>query len=164
MTGARRVGLGTLALAVALALVVSVRVLRRTEWAPRGAPQGEGAASEPRPASVVAGETHTEPMLPPAEGAESYDEAAFMERLRSVEDSDPGLALDLAREGNLRYPTSAAAAERAKIVVKSLARLGKASEARGEAEEMVNRYAGTRWALEVEMHTGAHPHSDRVRP
>jgi hypothetical protein len=43
------------------------------------------------------------------------------------------------------------------IEVKSLARQGHLSEARGAAEAMVNKYAGTPWALEVERHTGAHP-------
>jgi hypothetical protein len=52
----------------------------------------------------------------------------------------------------------------AAMVVKSLARQGKASEARAEAEEMVNKYVGTRWAREVEQHTGAHPHVNQVPP
>jgi hypothetical protein len=52
----------------------------------------------------------------------------------------------------------------AAMVVKSLARQGKASEARAEAEEMVNKYVGTSWAREVERHTGAHPHVNQVPP
>jgi hypothetical protein len=89
------------------------------------------------------------------------DEAGLMDRLRKIEDGDPTLALQLAREGDARFPSGADAAERAMIVVKSLARQGDVSEARGKAEEMVNVYAGTRWALEVEQHTGAHPHRSR---
>jgi hypothetical protein len=81
-----------------------------------------------------------------------------MTHLRAIQDSDPAQALVLARDGNARFPESADAAERAEIVVKSLALLGKPSEARREAEAMVNRYPGTPWALEVEKHTGAHPH------
>jgi hypothetical protein len=80
-----------------------------------------------------------------------------MEYLRSVEDGDPAVALALAREGDVRFPGGDASAERAMIEVKSLAREGHLSEARGAAEQMVNRYPGTRWALEVERHTGAHP-------
>jgi hypothetical protein len=52
----------------------------------------------------------------------------------------------------------------AAMVVKSLARQGKASEARAEAEVMVNKYAGSQWALEVERHTGAHPTRNQVPP
>jgi hypothetical protein len=96
--------------------------------------------------------------LPPST---TLDEAALMARLRGIEDADPAQALDLAREGNRRFPESADAAERAAIVVKSLARTGHLSEARGEAETMVNRYAGTPWALDVERHMGAHPHVNR---
>jgi hypothetical protein len=80
-----------------------------------------------------------------------------MRRLRSIEDGDPAQALDLAREGDRHFPGGADAAERAMIEVKSLARQGHLSEARGAAEAMVNKYAGTPWALEVERHTGAHP-------
>jgi len=40
----------------------------------------------------------------------------------------------------------------------ALARQGRISEARGEAEHMVNEYPGTQWALDVERNTGAHPH------
>jgi TolA-binding protein len=81
-----------------------------------------------------------------------------MQRLRAIEDSDPAQALDLARDGDRRFPKSRDSAERAMIEVKSLAREGKLSEARGAAEVMVNQYPGTPWALEVERHTGAHPH------
>jgi len=84
-----------------------------------------------------------------------------MARLHGVDGTDPRQALALAREGNERFPNGPGAAERAAIVVKSLALQGRLSEARGEAEIMVNRYAGTRWAREVEQHTGAHPHVDR---
>jgi hypothetical protein len=80
-----------------------------------------------------------------------------MVRLRDIENGDPAVALDMAREGDVRFAGGSAAAERAMIEVKSLAREGRLSEARGAAEQMVNRYPGTPWALEVERHTGAHP-------
>jgi hypothetical protein len=80
-----------------------------------------------------------------------------MSDLRSIEDVDAAAALEIAREGDRRFPSSDAAAERAMIEVKALARQGRLSEARGAAEQMVNRYPGTPWALEVERHTGAHP-------
>jgi len=86
------------------------------------------------------------------------DEAALMERMRRIRGSDPELAMELAREGNARFPDSAAAPERAAIIIHALAELGRPSEARGEAEQMVNEYPDTPWALEIEAFTGAHPH------
>jgi len=80
-----------------------------------------------------------------------------MSQLRPLEDVDASAALEMAREGDRRFPNGEAAAERAMIEVKSLAREGRLSEARGAAEQMVSRYPGTPWAREVERHTGAHP-------
>jgi hypothetical protein len=87
-----------------------------------------------------------------------------MARIRLAEETDPARALELAREGNRHFPEGSDAAERAAVVVKSLARQGYWSEARGEEETMVDRYPGTRWALEVEQHTGAHPRERRLEP
>jgi hypothetical protein len=93
------------------------------------------------------------------------DESELMERLRKAQDTDDYvLSYDLARDGLRRFPDSPDAPEMAAMVVKSLARQGKVSEARAEAEEMVNKYAGTRWAREVEQHTGAHPRVNQVPP
>ena len=93
------------------------------------------------------------------------DESELMERLRKAQDTDDYvLSYDLARDGLRRFPDSPDAHEMAAMVVKSLARQGKVSEARAEAEEMVNKYAGTRWAREVEQHTGAHPRVNQVPP
>jgi len=95
----------------------------------------------------------------------ALSEPELMERLRKAQDTDEyQLSYDLAREGLRRFPDSSDAPEMAAMVVKSLARQGKASEARAEAEEMVNKYAGTSWAREVERHTGAHPHVNQVPP
>jgi hypothetical protein len=92
-------------------------------------------------------------------------EPDLMDRLRRAQDTDEyQLSYDLAREGLRRFADSPDAPEMAAMVVKSLARQGKASEARAEAEEMVNKYAGTTWAREVERHTGAHPHVNQVPP
>jgi hypothetical protein len=92
-------------------------------------------------------------------------ETELMDRLRKAQDTDEyQLSYDLAREGLRRFPDSSDAPEMAAMVVKSLARQGKASEARAEAEEMVNKYVGTSWAREVERHTGAHPHVNQVPP
>jgi hypothetical protein len=92
-------------------------------------------------------------------------ESELLERLRKAQDTDDYmLSYELAREGQRRFPDSPNAPEIAAMVVKSLARQGKISEARAEAETMVNKYAGTHWAREVERHTGAHPTRNQVPP
>jgi hypothetical protein len=148
---------------IAIALVAAVRAVGRSEPARPSAPQSL--------ATLVPHDSKgpgTDLALPGQTGVESLasvvDEGSLMTQLRSVEDSDSALALELAREGNRLFPESPAAAERAAVIVKSLAREGKLSEARGEAEVMVNHYAGTSWAALVEQHTGAHPHTDRYAP
>jgi hypothetical protein len=97
------------------------------------------------------------PLTAAAQHAMLRDEAAFMQTLRQVDANDPARALALARQGNERFPPGDAAAERGAIIARSLARLGRFSEARGEAERLVHDYPDTRWALEVEAQTGAHP-------
>jgi hypothetical protein len=92
------------------------------------------------------------PGPPAAAPAQPQDEASLMKELRAMRQSDPELSLRLAREGNERFPGSADAAERAAIVVKSLMRMGRAQEAMAEARAMVDRYAGTEWALDVKHH------------
>ena len=81
-----------------------------------------------------------------------------MARLRSTAESDPELAVRYALEGNARFGDSADGPERASILIHSLARLGRASEARGEAEDMVNHYPDSPWVREIERFTGAHRH------
>jgi hypothetical protein len=92
-------------------------------------------------------------------------ETELLERLRKAQDTDEyQLSYELAREGQRRFPDSSNAPEFAAMAIKSLARQGKVSEARAEAETMVNRYVGTHWAREVERHTGAHPTVNQVPP
>jgi hypothetical protein len=88
----------------------------------------------------------------------TQNEAGLMQRLRSLKDSDPSGAVVLAREGNRRFPDSADAPERSSILIHALAEQGRGSEARGEAEDMVNHYPDSSWVREVEMFTGAHRH------
>jgi hypothetical protein len=92
------------------------------------------------------------------------DDASQMARLREVQDADPTLAYELAKEGQRRFPESANAAERAAIAVKALALQGKRSEARREAGDMVAKYPDSPWARDVEMHTGAHPRRSQTSP
>jgi hypothetical protein len=94
----------------------------------------------------------------------SLDEESLLTQLRSLVDVDPARAYELAKRGLSLFPSSSSAPEMAALAVKSLARQGKRSEARGEAETMVNRYPDSPWAREVERHTGAHPHRNQTAP
>jgi hypothetical protein len=104
--------------------------------------------------SLVASAPGNSPQQPPA----SFDEPELMRLLRSARGNDPALAVELAREGNRRFPNSPEAAERASILIHSLADEGLGSQARGEAEDMVNRYPDSPLVQEIERFTGAHRH------
>lgn len=90
------------------------------------------------------------------EPAPALDEAQLMEDLRHARTSV--IAIRLAREGNRLFPDSDFAAERASILIHSLADSEQRSEARGEAEYMVNHYPDSAWVREIEQFTGAHRH------
>ena len=64
----------------------------------------------------------------------------------------------VARDGNQRFPDSEQAPERAASMVHSLTALGRASEGRAVAEDMVNRYPDSVWVRQIEQYTGAHRH------
>jgi hypothetical protein len=166
---------------VGVVLVAAVAVSVRMAASPP-APAGTPAAAAVKPPSVpMLAPAPMPPMptvldasFPPAPlplakkaapAKPKLTEAELMERLRKAQDTDEYvLSYDLAREGLRRFPDSPNAPEMAAMVVKSLARQGKVSEARAEAEEMVNKYAGSKWAREVERHTGAHPTRNQVPP
>ena len=77
--------------------------------------------------------------------------------LRASQGTNPLLTLQLAREGNRRFPDSVDAPERAWMIAKSLTDLGRFREARAEAQIAVNRYAGTSWALDLQRHLLSNP-------
>ncbi len=81
-----------------------------------------------------------------------------MSRLRAAKASNPKLAIELARQGNKRFPDSALAPERYSILVHALADTEQRREARGEAEFMVNHYPDSDWVREIERFSGAHRH------
>ena len=82
-----------------------------------------------------------------------------MERLRKARAAGQhALAIQLAREGNRRFPDSAFAPERHSILIHSLADNEQRTEARGEAEHMVNHFPDSDWVREIERFTGAHRH------
>lgn len=86
------------------------------------------------------------------------DEVAFMRDLRVLADLDAEATIERAREGAALFGASADAPERRSILIHALARMGYASEARGEAEAMVNECPDSSWVREVERFTGAHRH------
>jgi hypothetical protein len=126
---------------------------------------GPAENAAPAPARAPAASTGAAGQRPPAaagplSAAElaHLDETRLMARLRAAAGSDPALAVQLAREGNRRFPDSAAAPERASILIHALAGENLGTEARGEAENMVNHYPDSEWVREIERFTGAHRH------
>ena len=98
---------------------------------------------------------------PPAAAASpAVTESALMAALRDLGASDPARALELAREGNRRFPKSADAAERSWTICKSLAALGRFSDAQIEARQLVHQYPDTTWASDVKRHLLTQPLED----
>jgi len=157
----------------AFAVVVALGLGAAAAWRGRAAPpvtpesSARARTEDPFPLPMPHPPPHadaaTPAATPPTSGLSSapevlLDEATLMNRLRGLEETDAALRAELAREVNRRFPDSADAPERASILVHALATLGRASEARGEAEDMVNRYPDSKWVHEVERFTGAHRH------
>lgn len=80
-----------------------------------------------------------------------------MMKLRSLAGQDPQQIIRLAREANARDPDGPNAPERAWMIVKSLTDQQRFSEAKDEAQTMVNRYPGTSWALDAQRHLLSNP-------
>ncbi len=95
---------------------------------------------------------------PSDRGHDEDSEAQIMSRLHDLGARDAALTVDLARRGNALFPDGPGAPERASILIHALASQGKSADARGEAEEMVNRYPDSDWVREIERFTGAHRH------
>jgi len=133
--------------------------------APSDAASETHAAAEPRvpdPAPISATAPAPEPVrlrLPAAPPA-AVTEPALMSAIRELGAADPARALALAREGNRRFPNSADAAERTWTICKSLAALGRSSEAQHEARQMVQQYPDTTWAGDVRRHLLTQPLED----
>ena len=147
---------------VSLALALSAQV-----FSPASPPAAPATSESATPVGNVTSAPAIAPVAPQPSHASSSvvtaampsdlpDEGAIMSELRAIKDRDPKRALELARQGNRRFPNSPEAAERASIAIHALSDLGLGSEARGEAEDMVNRYPDDKWVHEVEQFTGAH--------
>jgi hypothetical protein len=85
------------------------------------------------------------------------DDSSSMDQLRELLIKDPELGLKETREALEREPDGPNAAEQTSMVVKALVGLGRFDEARREAEVMVKKFPGTRWAEDVERHVLTHP-------
>jgi hypothetical protein len=151
-----RLGLPAIATLVAAGLWLATRVDAPSE--PPALSEHKEVASPVRsaehPTMTASLPTGTPPPTVPA----LLDEQALMSELRRAKSTDPALSLSLARDGNRRFPSSVDAPERASAIVHALSALGRTSEGRGEAEDMVNRYPDSEWVREVERFTGAHRH------
>ena len=111
-------------------------------------------ARPPAPAAPTAAAPSPSPSAPSA----PLGEAQLMVKLRSIKESNPASAIELARDGNKRFPDSPDAPERTSILIHALASQGASSEARGEAEQMVNHLPDSDWVRDIERFTGAHRH------
>ncbi|HSS38444.1 MAG TPA: hypothetical protein VLT58_06725 [Polyangia bacterium] len=152
------IGGALLVVCVAGVALWRVRAASRDDAPPAQPP----AAVEPvAPAALPAAPAVTPPPKRPALSEHEIaqlDETRLMARLRAAAESDPSLAITLAREGNRRFPHGADVPERTSILIHALATTGQSMEARGEAERMVNDLPDSAWVREVERFTGAHRH------
>lgn len=164
MRGSRIVLAALVLLAGALVLLVRQHRPAEVAAAPEPAdqtPSSPGTAAEPPTAAPGP------PPRPPGAApvvrrplSEGPTEASLMAELRELGASDPSRALALAREGNRRFPASPDAAERSWTICKSLAALGRFSEAQQEARRTVEQYPGTSWASDVRRHLLTQPLED----
>lgn len=113
--------------------------------------------SEEAPVIAQAVNSAAAPRPQPTQLPQSSEDS-LAESMHRIESTDPAAALELARQGQRRWPDGPRAAEFAATEVKCLYLLGRPSEGRGAAEAMVNKYRNSTWALEVERQTGAHPY------
>lgn len=134
------------------------------------------ARSLPKPPSTEAAASSPVQAQPPASGNVPHKSKAVatrpasntadslpttkqmpMRELQDLLDEDPEAALAAAREDLARDPEGPDAAEQTWVVVKALTVMGRLEEAHREAEVMVPKFRGTKWANDVERHVLAHP-------
>ena len=164
--------------ALAFGLIIVAAAIVALMWRARRGDQAAAViqappmVAAPEPPPVAPPPPIVPPILPPAAVVDAAagkpaprtttaprsSEPQLMVMLRILSQKDPAAAIELAREGNRRFPDSPDAPERASILVHALAALDRPSEARGEAEEMVNHYPDSNWVREVERFIGAHRH------
>jgi hypothetical protein len=86
------------------------------------------------------------------------NEGVLMAHLREVARKDSAQTIEIARAGNKRFPESPDAPERYSLLIHALVTQNQLSEARGEAEYMVNHFPDSQWVRDIEGFTGAHRH------
>lgn len=173
----RIIALGAAA-GIALAAVLGTALLRHTPQTPSPvqepdttantplgprpvkAPNKPSPPAQPAPSAVVSAQSKRAQRSDAGvvlDAAVVLDEAQLMAQLRALAGTNSPLTLQLAREGNIRFPDSPDAPERAWMVVKSLANLERFKDAHDEAAIMVKRYPGTSWSLDVQRHLLSNP-------
>jgi len=85
------------------------------------------------------------------------DEPTVMAELRGLMFTAPASSLQIARDGNARFPDGPDAAERGWFEVRVLVLLDRFDEARHVARRLVQRYPDTQWANDVRRHLRSHP-------
>jgi hypothetical protein len=160
------------AAAAAVAIAIAVWHDRSEPEPPLSAPVAETppgpppAPQAPRPA-VPAAPAAAAPNAPPdaappsariEETVARMNEAVLMAHLREVARTDSAQAIEIARAGNKKFPDSPDAPERYSILIHALTTQNQISEARGEAEYMVNHFPDSSWVRGIEGFTGAHRH------
>jgi hypothetical protein len=159
--------------AAALAIGFAFRHERPEPEPPANAP---ATATETPPPSPPATATETPSPSPPAAAAPNappdaaspsarveatvarMNEAVLMAHLREVARMDSAQTIEIARAGNKKFPDSPDAPERYSILIHALVTQNQLSEARGEAEYMVNHFPDSAWVRGIEGFTGAHRH------
>ncbi len=89
--------------------------------------------------------------------AVSAEEAALMDRIRKDVRSDPQTAVNLADEGEKRFPDSPLREEREALAIDALINMQKIGSARGRADFFLRRYPNGKYAAHVGNMTGVHP-------
>jgi hypothetical protein len=126
---------------------------------PSTARQGRATAPDGARTNVIGGPDATggPAVLTARDVAALVSEAALMVRLHQLGETNPPLSLELAREGNARFPHGPDAPERAFIVVKSLVDMGRFKEAQQQARLMLKNYPHDPHTLDVERHLLSNP-------
>jgi len=102
--------------------------------------------------------TQPDPTLakPTAATAVSPEETALMDKLRANVEMEPQVAVDLADEGEKRFPESTQREEREAMAIRGLINLQKIGSARGRAELFLQRYPNGPFTAYVQNMTGVH--------
>jgi hypothetical protein len=130
--------------------------IRQVEPAQPRVAKPEAAAKARATASVRV----AEPLTAVASVSDEAVESSLMKRLHELAESDPPASLQLALEGNARFPASAGAPERGWIICRSLVNMQRFPEAVAEARIVVAQYPDTPWAVDVQRHLLVNPMTD----